>query len=99
MNTALRLHLAEPATVEAGTDSQQRCKHALELLLTHRGTPSFEVDRVLADDPHCVFGHCLRAALIVCADADAARSTLAASVASIDAAFPDMADPARRHAA
>jgi hypothetical protein len=55
--------------LETGTDSLQRCEHALELLLTHRGNPSVEVDRVLADDPHSVFGHCLRAALIVCADA------------------------------
>jgi tetratricopeptide (TPR) repeat protein len=54
---------------------------------------------VLADAPHSVFGHCLRAALVVCADADAARSTLAASVAAIEAACPDMDDPARRHAA
>ena len=54
---------------------------------------------MLADDPQCVFGHCLRAALIVCADAAAARSSLAASVAAIEAACPDMHDPARRHAA
>ena len=50
-----------------------RCEHALELLHTHRGNPSDEVDRVLADDPQCVFGHCLRAALIVLADNPAAR--------------------------
>ena len=54
---------------------------------------------MLADDPQCVFGHCLRAALIVCADDTAARSSLAASVAAIEAACPDMHDPARRHAA
>jgi tetratricopeptide (TPR) repeat protein len=54
---------------------------------------------VLADDPRCVFGHCLRAALIVCADATAARSSLAASVVAIEVACPDMHDPARRHAA
>jgi tetratricopeptide (TPR) repeat protein len=45
-----------------------------------------------------VFGHCLRAALIVRADDAAARSTLAASVAAIEAACPDLNDPARRHA-
>src|SRR5262249_18672986 len=69
-----------------------------ELLLTHRGNPSAEVERVLADDPQFVFGHCLRAALIVCADAAAARSSLAASVAAIEAACPEEHDPARRHA-
>jgi hypothetical protein len=51
---ALRLHAAEPTT-ETGTDSLPRCQHALELLLTHRGYPSVEVERVLADDPPCVF--------------------------------------------
>ena len=60
--------------------------------------PSPRIDRVLADDPQCVFGHCLRAALIVLADATAARPTLAASVAAIEAACPDADDPARRHA-
>jgi hypothetical protein len=46
-----------------------------------------------------VFGHCLRAAVIVRADAIAARSALAASVAAIEAACPDIDDPARQHAA
>jgi tetratricopeptide (TPR) repeat protein len=46
-----------------------------------------------------VFGHCLRAALIVCADATAARSSLAASVDIIEAVCSDLHDPARRHAA
>jgi tetratricopeptide (TPR) repeat protein len=54
---------------------------------------------VLADDPECVFGHCLRAALIVCADQAAARSSLAVSVAAIEAACPDADDRAHRHAA
>ena len=84
---------------EAGADSLSRSKHALELLLTHRGNPAAEVDRVLADDPDCVFAHCLRAALIVCADADAKRTVLAASVAAIERACSDTGDPARRHAA
>jgi hypothetical protein len=80
------------------TGSLQRCELALELLHTHRGNPSAEVDRVLADDPQCVPGHCLRAALIVLADDDSARPTLAASVAAIEAASTDMNDLARRHA-
>jgi len=100
MEEAVRLNAdaAEPASAEAHEASLPRCEHVLELLLTHRGNPSAEIERVLADDPQSMFGHCLRAALIVCADAAAARSSLAASVAAIEAACPDVHDPARRHA-
>jgi hypothetical protein len=99
MKGTASLRAAEPATGEGNTESLTRCEHALELLLTHRGNPAIEIDRVLSDDPECVFGHCLRAALIVRADDTAARSSLAASVAAIEAACPDMDDPALRHAA
>src|SRR5262249_26817716 len=58
-----------------------------------------EIERVLAEYPQCLLGHCLRAAIIVRADAIAARSTLAASVAAIEALCPEIDDPARRHAA
>lgn len=75
-----------------------RSELALELLHTHRGNPSREVDRVLADDPQSVVGHCLRAALIVLADDAAARSTLAASLAAIEAASTEADERARRHA-
>jgi hypothetical protein len=77
---------------------EQRCAHALELLHTHRGNPSAEVDRILADDPQCVSAHCLRAALIVLADDPAARPALAASLDAIDAAIPDVDERTRRHA-
>ena len=40
--------------------SMARCERALELLHTHRGNASAEVDQILADDPQCVFAHCLR---------------------------------------
>jgi len=99
MNLAVKCHTAKTVTVESNTDLVARCEHALELLLTHRGNPSAEIERVLAEDPQCVFGHCLRAAMIVRADAIAARSTLAESVAAIEAACPDIDDPARQHAA
>jgi hypothetical protein len=99
MSAARILHVATSATAEVGTDSLQRCRRALEMALTHRGNPALEVERVLADDPECVFGHCLRAALIVCADQAAARSSLAVSVAAIEAACPDADDRAHRHAA
>jgi hypothetical protein len=99
MEEAVRFYAATPGGADVDTESLPRCEHALELLLTHRGNPSAEVDRVLAGDPQCVFGHCLRAALIVCADATAARSSLVASVDVIEAVCQDIHDPARRHAA
>jgi tetratricopeptide (TPR) repeat protein len=45
-----------------------------------------------------LFGHCLRAALIVCTDAVAARPSLAVSMAAIEAACPDAQNRAHRHA-
>lgn len=99
MEDVIRFETAEIAAAEGNMDARRRCEHALDLLLTHRGNPSAEIARVLADDPDNVFGHCLRAALIVCTEAAAARSSLAESVAAIEALCPDAADPARRHAA
>ena len=87
------------ATLKADMDLLARCKQVLELMLTSRGNPSGEVDRVLADNPQFIFGHCLRAALIVRADDGASRSTLIASVTAIEAECPDSDHPARRHAA
>jgi hypothetical protein len=72
--------------------------HALELLHTHRGDPAAVVDRVLGDDPGCVLAHCLRSALIVRSDDQAARPKLADSVTVVEAACADPDDPARRHA-
>lgn len=82
-------HAATPAIATAQTNSLQRCERALDMLLTQRGDAFAEVERVLSDDPGCVFGHCLRAALIVRADSGAPRSALAASIAAIEAACPD----------
>ena len=47
------------------TDSLGRCDRALEDLLANRGTASRDVDRVIANDPQFILGHCLRAAIIV----------------------------------
>ena len=99
MEEAIRISAASPAPGQADLKSPPRFEHALELLLTHRGNPAAEIDRLLADDPNNVVGHCLRAAVIVCADAVAVRSSLAQSVAAIEAACPDPQHPARRHAA
>ena len=67
-------------------------------MLTNRGNPSVEIDQILADDPQFVFGHCLRAALIVRADDFTARSKVVASVTAIETICPDINHPARRHA-
>jgi tetratricopeptide (TPR) repeat protein len=93
------LPVPSPAgAVQAATDLQSRRKHALALLLTHRGDPLADIERVLADDPYCVPCHCLRAAAIVRADSATARQRLAASLGAIEAACPNPDDPARRHA-
>jgi tetratricopeptide (TPR) repeat protein len=91
--------LSESATNKADFDSRTRCQRALELMLTSRGNPLKEVDRVLADNPQFIFAHCLRTAIIVRGDHNAARSKLVASVAAIEAACADIDDnPARRYA-
>src|SRR5215831_21302298 len=73
------LYAATPVTAMAEANSLRRCERALDMLLTQRGDPFAEVERVLTDDPGCVFGHCLRAALIVRAESLGSRSVLAAS--------------------
>src|SRR5215471_5133586 len=92
------VYAAAAAIAAVETDSQRRCERALDMLLTQRGDASAEVERLLADHPRCVFGHCLRAALIVRAESAASRSALGASIAAIETACPDAGDPARRHA-
>ena len=67
---------ADRAAGNADMDSLAKCWRALELALTSRGNPLVDVDHILADDPQFVFGHCLRAALIVRADNHTARSSL-----------------------
>jgi tetratricopeptide (TPR) repeat protein len=92
------LPTATPAIATVEVDPQRRCERALDMLLTQRGDAAAEVERLLADDPGCVFGHCLCVALIVRAESGASRSALAASIAAIEAARSDASDPARRHA-
>ncbi|MBL8551069.1 MAG: hypothetical protein JNJ73_13870 [Hyphomonadaceae bacterium] len=78
---------------------QRLCAEALERMLTHRGDAGALVDQALRADPACVRAHCLRAALIVAGDDEAARPALAASLDLIEATVADERDPARRHAA
>ena len=98
MRTAVRPNPTEPALPEAETDSRLPFEHVLELLLRHRENPSVEIERVLADHPQNLFGHCLRAAIIVRNDDSTARSKLTSSLTAIEAVRPNADDPARRHA-
>ena len=86
------------APVNTNTTLVERCNRALEDLLTSRGGPRHDVERVLADDPQCVLGHCLRVGLIVRADDDASRLKAFESVGAIEAMCPEAEDPAHRHA-
>lgn len=93
----MALH-AEFSTDKSDTGLLARSKRVLELMLTSRGNPLVEIDRVLADDPQFIFANCLRAALIVRTDHDAARSKLVVSVTAIEKNCADKDDRARRHA-
>src|SRR5262249_4413004 len=98
MTSAAVLGSTATDVAKGPSDSLQRCEHALELLVTQRGNPADEVERVLADDPQCLFGHCLRAALIVRTDDSGQSCKLASSIATIEAICQDSNNPARRHA-
>src|SRR5437763_10787997 len=91
-------HTSKHATSMTATAQSLR-EQAIDMLLTHRGDAAAAVDRALIADPADVAAHCLRAAIIVCGDAYAARDKIAASIAAIEQACPDPRDPARRHAA
>ena len=73
-------------------------QHALSLALAHRRSAAITVDQLLADDPKSVFGHCLRAVLIVRADDTSGQEKLNASIAFIMRACPDPDHWAHRHA-
>jgi tetratricopeptide (TPR) repeat protein len=89
----------QTVTPTARAHSLLRCDRALEDMLTNRGNPFHDVNLILADDPQFIYGHCLRAAIIVRADDVAARSKLVESVIALETMCPDVGDPARRHAA
>ena len=96
--TSSQTRFAAAGPPPSAVDLQARRDQVLELLLTHRGDPLAEIDRVLVDDPHNVSGHCLRAAVTVHGDATAARPRLAASLAAIEVEGLDAGDLTRRHA-
>jgi tetratricopeptide (TPR) repeat protein len=99
LNPAPSLFNSKGASSESDSNVARRYDCALEEMLSHRGNPAAEIDRILADHPRSVFAHCLRAALIVRNDDHAAKSSVAASIAAIAKARLSRDDPARRHAA
>jgi len=68
------------------------------MLHTHRGNPLAEVDRLLADDPGFVAGHCLRAALLVVSGSSNVQTPLAASITAIESAGARASEREHRHA-
>ena len=94
-----RLRLRQPAASDRAAEAEARCRRALELMLTRRGNPRREVERALAEDPRCIFAHCLRLALIVRANDREAWRTLTASIVAIEALCADPRGIAARHAA
>jgi hypothetical protein len=94
----IRPHPAEFLYAEQVADLPARYEEILEAFLTSRGKPSLDVDQALAEDPESVFGHCLRAAIIVRGDDASARPKLIESVIAIETICEDPADHAPRHA-
>jgi len=94
----IRPHPSEFLHTESGMDLPGRCAPILDAWLTGRGDPAGDIDRLLAEDPESVFGHCLRAAIIVRGDDSAARSRLLQSIAAIETICPPLDHHVRRHA-
>jgi hypothetical protein len=79
------------------TEVSRRCKDALNLMLTHRGEPFADVEKILADNPKCLLAHCLRVAFVVSTDGDVRLLTESAHV--IEATCSNSEHPAHRYAA
>lgn len=94
----IRPHPSEFAFAESGMKLPERGALILDTFLTSRGDPSGDIDRLLARDPESVFGHCLRAAIIVRGDDFASRSRLLQSIVAIETICGRLEHRARRHA-
>ena len=94
----IRPHPSEFSHTESGMDLPGRCAPILDAWLTGRGDPTGDIDRLLAKDPESVFGHCLRAAIIVRGDDSAARSRLLQSISAIETICSPIDHHVRRHA-
>ena len=90
--TAEWLH-AEPVTDLPGWGLE-----ILEAFIAGRGNPSRDIDLSLAENPESVFGHCLRAAIIVRAGDASSRPRLAESISAIEAISRDGDSQTRRQA-
>jgi hypothetical protein len=93
----MRAYNAERAERVAETLTGRR-EHILDAFLASRGDPLTAVDHLLVDYPEFVFGHCLRAAIIVRGDDSANRFKLIDSVIAIERRCSDANHYARRHA-
>ncbi|MEO8676308.1 MAG: tetratricopeptide repeat protein [Casimicrobiaceae bacterium] len=85
--------------IDAASSSHERYERALTMLHTHCGDPLAEVERLLADDPSCIPGHCLRAGLAALSGGASMNDALAASISAIESAGPTASERERRHAA
>jgi len=94
----IRPQAAEFLLAERINDLPVRLESILAAFLANRGDPSRDVDRALADDPEHLFGHCLRAAIVVRGDDAGARSKLVESIIAIETICQNADDHARRHA-
>jgi tetratricopeptide (TPR) repeat protein len=94
----IRPQAAEFLQAKPVNDSSDRFRPILEAILASRGNLSRDIDTSLAADPDSLFGHCLRAAIIVRGDDARRRSAVAESVNAIEAISRDVNSQARRHA-
>ena len=88
-----------PERAERVADTfDRRREHILDAFLASREDPLTAVDHLLVDHPESVFGHCLRAAIIVRGDDSANRFKLIESINEIERSCSDANHHARRHA-
>ena len=74
-----------------------RYETAIGMLLGRPGEPQAEVAAALAEDPHFVMGHCLRAALLILSADEAMEPPLRECVAAAEGLAPRANDRERRH--
>jgi tetratricopeptide (TPR) repeat protein len=79
--------------------SIDRHEAGIGMLLGRPGDPNATVSAILAEEPHFVMGHCLRAALLVMAADEAGEPALRACVVAAEKLAPRANDRERRHIA
>src|SRR5690242_7971074 len=94
----IRPHAAEFLNRKRIAASAEPFQPALEAFLASRGNFSRDIDTLLAADPDSLFGHCLRAAIIVRGDHAGRRSALVESVNAIEIISHEANSQAHGHA-